>query len=249
MISSFLDMVLIPRSHFIMGSIPEIDKSAYEEETPIHIVYLTDYYISRTPITNAAYAAFIEATCHSSPQGWRDNKFLPDKDEHPVVNVSWHDAYEYCQWLSQTSGRVFRLPTEAEWEKAARGTNAFLFPWGYKWETERCNTQEANLRSSSPVGSFQGDVSPYGVLDLAGNVFEWTVTLWLKETVNQVSFRYPYVHDDGREQQIDNEKVFRLVRGGSFLRPQRYARCASRVKYISTTQMVDLGFRIVEERR
>src|SRR2546423_3779329 len=118
-----LDMVLIPKCYFIMGSILDLDQEAFKEESPIHVVYLTNYYLSRTPITNAEYASFIAATRYPSPEGWRGKLPPHEKEMHPVVNTSWMDATAYCRWLSATTGKTYRLPSEAEWEKGARGIN------------------------------------------------------------------------------------------------------------------------------
>jgi formylglycine-generating enzyme required for sulfatase activity len=244
MVVKLPDMILIQRGHFIMGSIPELDTLAFESEFPAHVVYLTDFHISRMLVTNAEYAVFLEATNYQAPEGWRGKHPPLGKEEHPVVNVSWHDAQTYCRWLSQATGKPFRLPSEAEWEKAARGLYANLYPWGYKWEAGRCNTQEAGNNSTSPVGHFKGDVSPYRVLDLAGNVFEWTGTLWSNADRGLSPFRYPYSPDDGREELAKSGKISCVVRGGSFLRPHRYARCASRMHYVSTQRMIDIGFRL-----
>ena len=241
------DMVLISKSYFIMGSIPTLDQDAFEEETPIHIVYLTDYYLSRTPITNDQYALFIADTHYASPEGWYEKLPPRGKERHPVVNVNWEDSSAYCRWLSTTTGNAYRLPSEAEWEKGARGVNALLFPWGNAWEANRCNTAEAEARATVPIDYYQKYDSPYGLLDMAGNIFEWTNTLWSEEDSSSNLFSYPYNPDDGREATSKNERAIRIVRGGSFLRNRRYARCASRMRFRSTTRNPDTGFRVAME--
>jgi formylglycine-generating enzyme required for sulfatase activity len=237
------EMVFIPKGYFIMGSIPELG-GAFENEAPIHIVYLTNYYLSRTPITNAAYAHFIADTHYVVPEGWRGKNPPYGKEMHPVANVSWKDAMTYCGWLSTIKGQTYRLPSEAEWEKGARGTNARLFSWGNVWEPGRCNTSEAGVNGTVPVDHFQKGESPYGLFDIAGNVFEWTNTLWGMNDDSSDSFRYPYDPDDGREIPSDDERVSHIVRGGSYLRGQRYARNATRVNFRSMTRSPEIGFRI-----
>jgi formylglycine-generating enzyme required for sulfatase activity len=141
----------------------------------------------------------------------------------PVVCLSWHEARAYCAWLSAQTvidlgGRAFRLPTEAEWEAAARGREGRRYPWGPGFDPARCNTFETHVRATTPVGVFPGGDSPEGVADLAGNVWEWTGSVYSP---------YPYRADDRRENQEDAE-VRRVVRGGSWFFNRDYARCAYR---------------------
>jgi hypothetical protein len=121
------EMILIPAGEFLMGRDPEKDKNAYSGEQPQHRVYLPDYYMARTPVTNAQYAAFVKAADHKPPGYWVAKKPAQGLENHPVVEVSWHDAMAYCGWLVEIVGRPYRLPSEAEWEKAARGADgAFI---------------------------------------------------------------------------------------------------------------------------
>lgn len=139
--------------------------------------------IGKTPVTNAQYAAFVEATKRKVPKHWkrllRQDRIPSGKENHPVVNVSWYDAVAFCRWLSQETGQPFRLPTEAEWEKAARGADGRIYPWG----DEQLTNELCYLGSgTTPVGRYspQGD-SPYGCADMAGNVWEWTQSrTWTK---------------------------------------------------------------------
>ncbi len=243
------EMIKIPKCHFIMGNLTEFDPLAFGEERPMHVVYLTEFSISKTPITNAQYSAFVAATRHRSPEGWHGHQPPHNKKDHPVVNINWFDANAFCQWLSEQTGISFRLPSEAEWEKAARSVHANLYPWGNHWGEELCNTVELNLRDTVEVGYFQSDCSPYKILDMAGNVFEWTNTIWSFEDRNgkRHHFPYPYNPNDGRESHDSNMKASHVARGGSYLRPQRYARCTSRVEYSAVICMVDLGFRIAAD--
>ena len=166
------EMVLIPASEFLMGSDPGRDKHADDEEQPQHTLYLPDYYMARTPVTNAQYVAFVQATYRDPPEDWKHGRPPEGKEDHPVGYISWYDAVAYCNWLSQVTGKPYRLPSEAEWEKAARGTDGRIYPWGDEPSDEkRCNFG-CNVGGTTPVGRYspQGD-SPYGCTDMAGNVW------------------------------------------------------------------------------
>jgi formylglycine-generating enzyme required for sulfatase activity len=221
------EMILIPAGEFIMGSDPNVDKKACGREQPLHTLYLPDYYMAQTPITNTQYAAFVQATDHRQPLHWEIGQPPTGKQDHPVVNVSWHDIVAYCNWLSEVTGRLYRLPSEAEWEKAARGTEGQIYPWGNEWDKERCNTSEGGKGGTTPVGVYPDGASPYGLLDMAGNVWEWTLSLWGKG-FGKPDFKYPYQPEDGRENVEAGEEFIRVVRGGSWNNIQSGARCAFR---------------------
>ena len=168
----------VPAGKFLMGS-REDDEMASDNEYPQHTVEIPyEYYIGRFPVTNADYTKYSKAA---------SNDFsIPDgKADHPVVDVSWNDSQDYCRWLNQTypgelpEGYFFRLATEAEWEKAARGEYGNLWPWGNDWDPKLCNSAEAKSGGTTPVGAYSpaGD-SPYGAADMAGNVWEWTTSLY-----------------------------------------------------------------------
>ena len=160
-----------------MGSDPARDKQAYDDEQPQHRLALPEFYIGKCPVTNEQYAAFIRATGQAAPGHWKNGQTPADRNGHPVVNVSWKDAVAFGQWLSQASGKVTRLPTEAEWEKAARGSDGRIYPWGNDPPTkELCNFNN-NVDGTTPVGQYQAGASPCGALDMAGNVWEWTGSL------------------------------------------------------------------------
>jgi formylglycine-generating enzyme required for sulfatase activity len=214
------EMVLIPAGEFLMGSDPRVDKEAYDDEQPQHALYLPDYYLARTPVTNAHYAAFVQATGHEQPRHWEGGKPPGGKEDHPVVNVSWHDAVTYCRWLAEVTGQPYRLPSEAEWEKGARGRDGRIWPWGNWSGAKRCNSEEGGKWNTTPVGAYPRGASPYGLLDMAGNVWEWTRSLFKD---------YPYDPEDGRED-LEAEGL-RVLRGGSFYDNERYARCAYRYRY------------------
>jgi formylglycine-generating enzyme required for sulfatase activity/energy-coupling factor transporter ATP-binding protein EcfA2 len=145
------------------------------EADQAHRVHLPEYAIARVPITNAQYQLFVEAAGHEPPPLWPGKRAPRGKESHPVVGANWHDARTYCQWLSQAIGQSVTLPSEAEWEKAARGADdARAYPWGDDFDAARCNDSESGFGDTTPVGVFLNGASPYGCLDLAGNVWEWT---------------------------------------------------------------------------
>jgi len=175
------------------------------------------------------------------PQGPESS--LDGLDQHPVVHISWHDARVYCEWLTKAlrqkaeigAAEIVRLPTEAEWEKAARGEYGKVYPWGDEWDPARCNSTEKGPRTTTPVGQYspQGD-SPYGVADMAGNVWEWC----------QSKFKpYEYTPGDGREELTGDDR--RVLRGGSFYSNRRRVRCASRLNPNPGGRFDTYGFRVV----
>ncbi len=191
-----LGFILIPAGEMIMGSDPSIDRNTQKDEQPSHRLTLSDYYIMKTPVTNAQFLSFIEATGHRKPLFWQKDGFPANKADHPVVGVSFLDAVAFCRWASEMTGLPVRLPTEPEWEKAARGSEGFIYPWGNHWDVKLTNTSEGKLKDTSPVGKFspQGD-SPYHISDMAGNVQHWISNLYGP---------YPYDPSDGRETFINN---------------------------------------------
>jgi formylglycine-generating enzyme required for sulfatase activity len=228
------EMILIPAGEFLMGSDPSVDKDAMDLEQPQHTLYLPDYYMARTPVTNAQYAAFVEATGDERPRHWEGGKPPGGKEDHPVVNVSWNDAVAYCNWLAEVTGKPYRLPSEAEWEKGARGSDGRIYPWGNQWDAERCNSKEGGEGDTTPVGAYPEGASPYGLLDMAGNVWEWTRSVYKD---------YPYDPADGREDlEASGDRV---LRGGAFDRDARRVRCAARLREFPHPRFWGNGFRVV----
>ncbi|MBN1932718.1 MAG: SUMF1/EgtB/PvdO family nonheme iron enzyme [Desulfobacterales bacterium] len=237
-------LVSIPAGTFLMGS-NEDDKNANDNEKPQHKIELPEYTIGKYPVTNAEYQAFVKDTGHQPPSGWEGSDYPEDRGDHPVVNVSWHDAVAYCEWLRKKTGKQYRLPTEAQWEKAARGTDGRIFPWGNTWDPSRLNSSESGTGGTSPVGRYspKGD-SPFGASDMAGNVWEWTRSLWGKDWKNP-AYHYPYNPDDGREDLEAGNQMLRVLRGGSFGSSAAYVRCACRGRDLPDYWHHHIGFRVV----
>jgi formylglycine-generating enzyme required for sulfatase activity len=189
------EMILIPGGDFKYGE---------GRETR----YLPSFMVGKYPVTNAEYAAF----------DYRE--ILPGKENHPAVYVSWHDAVAYCAWLSDKEGKACRLPTEEEWEKAARGIDGRVYPWGDEFHESRCNSSEAGIQDTTPVNTYPSGASPYGVYDMVGNVWEWTSSL--------------YSENDPR----------RVVRGGAFHYVQWFVRCVYRGWSYPDGGNDFLGFRV-----
>lgn len=241
------EWIEIPAGDFWMGT-PEGDIAAlidrfggdrelYALQNPQHRASLPFYAIARVPITNAQYRLFVEATGRKAPEHWEDNYPPKGLESHPVVSVSWYDALAYCGWLSEVTGKCITLPSEAEWEKATRGSqDKREFPWGNEFEATRCNSWALGFGSTTPVGIFPEGASPYGVLDMSGNIVEWTRSaLW----------RYPYDSEDGREEIDLDEQVLRATRSGAFDDFPRLARCAFRAGFSPGEHYRGLGFRPV----
>jgi len=238
------ETVLIPAGSFWMGS----DDDA-ENEKPRHRVTLSTYRIGKYPVTNREYAEFLK---HNKNQeelklpDWLGRTALPNKLAYPVVGVSWHDASAYCAWLSQETGRTYRLPTEAEWEKAARGVDGQRYPWGNEWVDMRCNV---GGNATTPVTAYPDGASPYGCLDLLGNMQEWTQTIW-GAAENTNDYPYPYDAQDGREEPAASPYAVRLLRvhrGGSFRSEVSQVRSSARAGSAQETKVKWRGFRVMLE--
>jgi formylglycine-generating enzyme required for sulfatase activity len=248
------DWVTVPADWFLMGSDPHRDKDAQENEQPQHRVYLPTFQIARVPVTVAQFATFVRATDYRTTaelRRWEYTWFQPhgrgsqvgkDKAQHPVTYVLWDDAQAFCRWAK------VRLPTEAEWEKAARGTAGRLFPWGDDPpDPERCNFADSQIDDTTPVGNYPKGASPYEVLDMAGNVWEWCSSLW-ESSWDKPSFRYPYRADDGREDLT--RSGLRILRGGSWYSSRDVVRCACRYSWLEPAYRDDSnGFRVARGSR
>ena len=207
--------VAVPAGGFLAGSTREerelaytLDEAAYghsrtreqgwyERERPMSQAETDAFAIMQTPVTNADYAAFVDATGHRAPDvdeatwkgyglvhpfdrtrrhAWIEGRPPEGREEHPVVLVSHDDATAYAAWFSEITGETWRLPTETEWEKAARGLGAYTFPWGNDWDAEALNSHDLGPFDTEPVGSYLHGASPFDMLDAAGQVYEWTAS-------------------------------------------------------------------------
>ncbi|TEU12485.1 MAG: formylglycine-generating enzyme family protein [Anaerolineales bacterium] len=200
-------MVYVPAGEFTMGH-----DEGDSDEQPVHTVYLDAFYIDKTEVTNTQYRKCVEAGRCDTPRKttYYDNA---DYAQHPVVYVSWNDADAYCRWADK------RLPTEAEWKKAARGTDGRTYPWGEGLDCDHAQYSEC-AGGTVPVGSKPKGASPYGALDMVGNVWEWVADWYDPGYYSQSPGRNPPGPDSGER---------RVLRGGSWHSNQRFARCAYRV--------------------
>lgn len=175
------------------------------------------------------------------PRLWSDSRF--NAPLQPVVGVSWFEALAYCAWLSAQSGLCFRLPTEIEWEAAARGAQGRRFAFGDDFGALRCNTVETHVRAPSPIGVFPDGDTPDGLADMTGNVWEWTSAAW-GESDTEPAFPYPYCPEDGRERLDTSPAVRRVLRGGSWLDYQARVACAYRLTDVPDAREGYAGFRV-----
>jgi formylglycine-generating enzyme required for sulfatase activity/predicted MPP superfamily phosphohydrolase len=240
----------VPAGPFTMGS--KDDPDAYDDESPQHEQPLPDAYrISKYPITNAQYAAFVQEGGYDNPGywteagwQWRESNDVTepqayggvfDLPNHPVVGVSWYEAVAFCRWLMDKLGVEVRLPNEAEWEKAARGTDGRRYPWGGEPDPNRANYDETGIGTTSAVGIFPSGQTPYGCLDMSGNVWEWCLTKWLDN-----------YEDYGQRADHDPEGTSRRVlRGGAFDVIRWGVRCAFRDGFSPGSRFRLVGFRVV----
>lgn len=232
-------MMLIPAGEFPMGiseetlaawmkDHPNDRRDDFTNELPAHQVYLDAFYMYKNDVTVAQYRAFCAATGRPMPDaprwGWQD--------DHPIVNVTWDDAKAYADWAGVL------LPTEAQWEKAARGADGRIFPWGNDWDPTKChNLIGGNLNANtSPVGSYPAGASPYGCLDMAGNVSQWCADWYADDYYQHAPAKNPRGPDNGD---------YRVLRGGAWhLGLDIYLyRCAYRFGYYPDYEWSFFGFR------
>jgi formylglycine-generating enzyme required for sulfatase activity len=252
-----LGFVEVPEGVFRMGSDKEKDPNAWDEELQQHEVVLSRYWIGRYPVTVGQYRAFVEA----SGVEVVDRRSVEGPANHPVVAVSWEEALAYCRWLGErlreealkrrgeegwlwaglASGSLrASLPSEAEWEKAARGTDGRIYPWGNEADPNRANVEATGIGERSSVSAFASGVSAYGCEEMSGNVWEWTRSLWGEEW-KRPRLSYPYSWEDERE----SARILRVVRGGAFGSSSRMVRCANRYRYHPGVRNNYMGFRVV----
>ena len=216
-------MVVVPRGWFLMG-----DDGGRESSRPQRLIRVDEFAIDSTEVTNAAVARFVEETS-TELEGW-DVSQAKKRPDHPAVGLLWREADAFCRWAGK------RLPTEAEWEKAARGTDGRRYPWGNAWEAGRANTAESGLRGVAEVGSFPAGASPLGVLDMAGNAAEWVA-----DAFDPAYHTYgPDQNPSGPDAVLDHG-----LRGGSWAAPREHAQTFFRDSSHSVRPNLRVGFRCV----
>ena len=251
------DLARIPAGDFLMGA-----ADAEEDERPVHRVYVSEFFIGRFPVTHDEYARFVRATGYpapairglplvaaggrdglfkelAAPYVWNHNEPPAGHGSHPIVLVRYDDALAYCRWLTEVAGRAFRLPTEAEWEKAARaGADGWRYPWGDDIDESRCHflgdPAGKRQRGTRPTGTYPPNA--YGLYDVAGNVWEWVSDWYSPEYYGSGEARDPRGPASGN---------MRIVRGGSWVNADvAMLRCAYRHKVPPDTYAYSVGFRV-----
>lgn len=244
--------LLIPGGAFGVGSDPQKDSESYEDEQPQHQVTISKFFLARYPVTVAEYGCAVDAGGVSKPEPqivafsgdastpdrrqpifltWEDQLTRPDFPVRALKN--WFEAFKYTQWLANLTGQPWRLPTEVEWERAAKGTDNRRYPWGNEWEAGMVQSRWDHKAAwdIGPVGTHLQGASPYGVEDMSGNVSEWTSSLYRA---------YPYNSQDGRENvAVQDEYV--VSKGGSWLSEPRQMRTTFRD---DEGNWVNVGFRL-----
>jgi len=241
-----MTLVCVPAGDFLMGSTdeqidqmladnPSWDADWFKDEKPGHTVYLDAYWIDQTEVTNAQYAQCVAAgVCRrpDSERSWTRSSYYGSSQyaDFPVIEVSWDDAVDYCTW----AGR--QLPSEAQWEKAARGTDGRIYPWGNQAPNTNLLNYFNNLGDTTAVGSYPDGASPYGALDMAGNVWEWTADWYDGDYYSsRTTWRNPAGPSSGDG---------RVVRGGSWIQYySRDVRAAYRYGDSPGSRVNYLGFR------
>jgi formylglycine-generating enzyme required for sulfatase activity len=222
-------MALVPAGPYTMGS-----NDWWPKSQPEHTKYLEAFYMDKFEVTNRRYKEYVDATGYKHPKHWMNGLVPPDRIDHPVTYVNWFDADNFCRWEGK------RLPTEAEWEKAARGTDKRTFPWGDEFDKNKGNTPQYGHGDTMDVGSFPDGASPYGIQDMAGNAFEWTAD-WFKA--------YP-----GNAHPDENYgELYKSIRGGSWY-DCTYYKCGisaptyNRIFFNPYTLNNTFGFRCVKDK-
>ncbi len=248
---------LVPAGQFRLGSDKAHDPQAAKDELNRRTVTLPAFEIARFPVTVAEYACFVRVTKRKTPGSLHNAPTWEEqlqRLDHPVANVSWHDADDYAQWLAERTQQPWRLPTEAEWEKAARcdphdplgASSQRIYPWGDRFDQTRCNTRESGQRATTPVGWYgpddpdpragrQSGASPCGAEELAGNVSEWLATAYADDYSKRETLLSYHSRD------------IRCLRGGSWRHDAKYARAACRIMLYYPPEAAEdtYGFRIV----
>jgi formylglycine-generating enzyme required for sulfatase activity len=261
------DYVLVPAGEFEMG---DIFDEGHSDEIPVHTVYLDAYFIGKYKVTNQEFEKFIEDNGYKNPdywisggfgqygpipEHWNEEKYkgggIPGNEDYPVVGISWFEAMAYCRWLSEKTGNTYRLPTEAEWEKAARGTGKRRYAWGNAIDETYTNYDSGKKReemSLTPVGFYDGGIrngkknhsnaSPYGAFDMTGSTSEWCLDWYGRDYYSVSPSRNPQGPDTGQS---------RVMRSAGYIDSAYYQRTASRHKRGAHAKSFASGFRCVRE--
>lgn len=233
----FANMVWLKGDTFKMGRAPETATKDELDQTPVHPTAVADFWMGRYEVTNEEYKQFLDDTKRKAPEDWPNGNYAPDRASHPITNINWTDAVAYCDWLSTKSGRKFRLPTEEEWEYAARGTDERPYPWGKVWATNRTVSGDSSIKGEPvPVNSpsLANDISPFRVFGMAGNVSEWTNSSYT-------------VYPDSKAVMEDKYRGQKVIRGGHYS-----ARKEATMATYRTSNPVDfidphIGFRVAAD--
>lgn len=232
-------LILIPAGEFVMGA-GDDDKEAKQNEKPAHKVKLDAYYINKYEVTYRQFKNFLKKSGYKPVGNW--NRFdSPEFLDHPVMNVTFLDADAYCRWAG------LNLPSEAQWEMAARGTDGRKYPWGNNWDPNKCNNPETNdpeilkkmnniqdKRGSLPPGSIASDISPYGIMDMAGNINEWCGDWYISSYYKKA----PYYNPEGPDKSAE-----RSIKGGAWSLPPARCRASARWSGSVESDLDDYGFR------
>jgi len=261
------EYLLVPAGEFVMGDVFDEGNS---DEIPVHSVYLDDYYIGRYKVTNREFGKFVRDSGYArqefweaggfgeygaEPAHWRDARYkgggIPGNEEYPVVGISWFEAVAYCRWLSHKTGKTYRLPTEAEWEKAARGKEKRRYAWGNSIDPTTTNYDSGGDREElrlTPVGFYDGSVrdgfktrsnaSPYGALDMNGGTSEWCLDWYARDYYEKSTVRNPQGPGAGQS---------RVLRSAGYIDSAYYQRTAGRHKRGAHVKSFTTGFRCVRE--
>lgn len=236
-----IDFVRVPAGEFLMGSDKARDPQAYDDETLQHAIRLPEYWIGATEVTVAQFEVFSKTVGYQYPF----DSVTRRGATRPMSELNWDDCLAFCQWATSLGGGQVSLPSEAEWEKAARGTDGRIYPWGNEApHPTRCNFANS-IKETTDVGKYGASgKSPYGCHDMAGNAWEWTRSLWGRETWPEYS--YPYsARQSERENLGAGRDVLRVVRGGSYANDGRFLRCAFRSRSLPGLRNAGYGFRVV----
>jgi iron(II)-dependent oxidoreductase len=222
--SGYVGMVYVEPGEFTMGA-----DEGFTFEGPRHIVYLKGFYMDKSEVTNGQYKIYIDASGAAPPSNWKDGKIPPGAENLPVTRVSYYDALGYAMWAGK------RLPAEEEWEKAARGKDSRIFPWGNEWEGNAANVRPLiGFSWLEKIDSHHGGVSPCGCHDMAGNAWEWTSS-WFEPYPGNIEPNASY------------GKKFKVIRGGSYKSTRSMSRTYAREIMEPASFEAAVGFRCVKD--